>query len=280
MSWIEDKRKAVSNSKKSSYTAQRRNILNKNTSFHIREAFKSLRTNIRFFQASEGCRKFCITSSVSSEGKSITILNLAITFAESNQRVLLIDADLRRPSLARLLIEHASPGLSNVLAGLCTEEEAIRKNIYPNLDVMFSGEIPPNPSELLGTPRMKQIVDKLSADYDYILIDTAPVGIVTDACLVASVLDGVLFLVRQYKTEKDSLAKSLRQMQNANVKLMGFVINGYEDDRVRYSKYRYKYNYYRNRYKYNYEAAYTSHKTKSQKKKPNKNKKKAKAKTK
>ncbi len=249
-----DKKKTAVHSHKSSYAAQRRNILNKSTGFHVREAFKSLRTNIRFFQSSEGCRKFCITSSVASEGKSITALNLAITFAESNQRVLLIDADLRRPSLARLLIERASPGLSNVLAGLCTEEEAIRKNVYPNLDVMLSGEIPPNPSELLGTNRMKQMIDKLSANYDYILVDTSPVGIVADACLVASVLDGVLFLVRQYKTEKDTLAKSLNQLENAGVKVMGFVINGYEDDRVGYSKYRYKYRYYKYRHKYTYEA--------------------------
>ncbi len=263
-------KKNASHSKKASYTAQRRNILNKNTSFHVREAFKSLRTNIRFFQSSEGCRKFCITSCVASEGKSITILNLAITFAEANQRVLLIDADLRRPSLARLLIEHASPGLSNVLAGLCTEEEAIRKNVYPNLDVMLSGEIPPNPSELLGTSKFKQMIDKLSAYYDYILIDTSPVGIVSDACLVASVLDGVLFLVRQNKTEKDSLAKSLRQLENAGVKVMGFVINGYEDERVGYSKYRYKYRYYRYRYKYNYEStAPKKAKKKESKKAPN-----------
>ena len=260
-----EKKRAAAHSQKSSYTAQRRNILNKNTSFSVREAFKSLRTNIRFFQSSEGCRKFCVTSSVASEGKSITTLNLAITFAESNQRVLLIDADLRRPSLARLLIEKASPGLSNVLAGLCTEEEAIRKNVYPNLDVMLSGEIPPNPSELLGTPRMKQMIDRLSANYDYILVDTSPVGIVADACLVASVLDGVLFLVRQYKTEKDTLAKSLRQLENANVKVMGFVINGYEDERIGYTKYRYKYRYYRNRYKYNYEATTPAPKTSKKK---------------
>ncbi|MBR4109792.1 MAG: CpsD/CapB family tyrosine-protein kinase [Oscillospiraceae bacterium] len=262
-----DKKKVGASSHKSSYAAQRRNILSKSTGFHVREAFKSLRTNIRFFQSSEGCRKFCITSSVASEGKSITTLNLAITFAESNQRVLLIDADLRRPSLARLLIEKAAPGLSNVLAGLCTEEEAIHKNVYPNLDVMFSGEIPPNPSELFSTGRMKQMIDKLSANYDYILVDTSPVGIVTDACLVASVLDGVLFLVRQYKTEKDTLAKSLNLLENAGVRVMGFVINGYEDDRVGYSKYRYKYRYYKYKHKYAYEATNPTSKSGEKKKK-------------
>jgi len=232
------------------YAAQRRNILNKNTSFFVRESYKSLRTNIRFFQAGEGCRKFCITSGQAGEGKSITLLNMAITFAEAGQKVLLIDADLRRPSQARLLYERANPGLSNVLAGHCKAEDTIRKNVYPNLDVMFSGEIPPNPSELLGSPAMKQLVDEFSHSYDYILIDTAPVGVVTDACLVAKVLDGMVFLVRQYEAEKDNVARCLRQIDNAGVKLMGFILNGSMGDRSK----KYKYNYYK-RSKYTYEAS-------------------------
>ena len=233
------------------YAAQRRNILNKNTSFYVRESYKSLRTNIRFFQtAGEGCRKFCLTSGQAGEGKSITILNMAITFAEAGQKVLLIDADLRRPSQARLLYERATPGISNVLAGHCKAEEAVRKNIYPNLDVMFSGEIPPNPSELLGSPAMKEMIDEFSRDYDYILIDTPPVGVVTDACLVAKMLDGMVFLVRQYEAEKDNVARCLRQIENAGVRLMGFILNGSLGDRSK----KYKYNYYK-RSKYTYEAS-------------------------
>lgn len=231
-----------------SYAAQRRNILSQNSSFYVRESYKSLRTNIRFFQAGEGCRRFCITSSLAGEGKSITLLNLAITFAEAGQRVLLIDADLRRPSQARLLIERATPGLSNVLAGHCDENEAIRKSAYPNLDVLFSGEIPPNPSELLGSPRMKQLIDRLSEQYDYILVDAPPVGVVTDACVVARALDGMLFLVRHNKTEKEVLARCVQQIKNAGVRLMGFVINGSEGESG--SKYKYSY---RKKYKYNYE---------------------------
>ncbi len=230
-----------------SYAAQRRNILSQNSSFYVRESYKSLRTNIRFFQAGEGCRRFCITSSMAGEGKSITLLNLAITFAESGQRVLLIDADLRRPSQARLLIERATPGLSNVLAGHCDEDEAIRKSAYPNLDVLFSGEIPPNPSELLGSPRMKKLIDRLSEQYDYILVDAPPVGVVTDACVVARALDGMLFLVRHNKTEKETLARCVQQIKNAGVRLMGFVMNGSEGE----SGNKYKYSY-RKKNKYNY----------------------------
>ncbi len=242
---------ALIQAKKSSFTTRRRNILNKKTSFHIREAFKSLRTNIRFFQASEGCRRFCITSSSAGEGKSITILNLAITFAEANQKVLLVDADLRRPTLARLLIEHGNPGLSNVLAGHCTPGEAIHKDVYPNLDVMFSGEIPPNPSELLDSRRLKQMMEQLSSQYDYILADTAPAGIVSDACLVAAAMDGMLYLVRQNKTDKDTFGRTIKMIEHAGVRLMGFIINGYEEERFGSYKYKYRYRY---KYKYNYEA--------------------------
>ena len=237
-----------------SYILQRRNILGKNSSFYVQEAYKTLRTNIRFAFTGEGCKRFCITSGHASEGKSITILNLAISFAESGAKVLLIDADLRRPSLARLLIENATPGLSNVLAGLCKPEDAIRKAVYPNLDVLFSGEIPPNPSELLGNARMSKMLDKLSTQYDYILIDTPPVGVVTDVCVVGQLLDGVLFLVRQNYTEKESVARGIKQLEISGVKLMGFVLNGADKNRnSRYArKYKYKsrYGYYRYGYRY------------------------------
>lgn len=226
-----------------SYTAQRRYILNKNSNFFVQEAYKTLRTNVRFFLSGEGCRKFCVTSSNAGEGKSITILNLAISFAQTGQKVLLIDADLRRPTLARLLVENAAPGLSNILAGLCTEEEAIRSGIYPNLDIIFSGEIPPNPSELLGGERMQKMIRRLEEVYDYILIDTPPVGIVSDTCIVGNMVDGVLFVVRQNQAEKEPVARSVRQLEMSGVKLMGFVLNGAEENGGKKSKYKYKYSY-------------------------------------
>lgn len=232
-----------------SYIMQRRHILGKNSSFYVQEAYKTLRTNIRFFLSGDGCKKFCITSGLASEGKSITILNLAISFAETGSKVLLIDGDMRRPSLARLLIENASPGLSNVLAGLCKPEEAIRKDVYPNLDVLFSGEIPPNPSELLGNHRMSRMLEHMSEIYDFILVDTPPVGVVSDVCVVGNMLDGVLFLVRQNYTEKDSVARGIKQLEISGAKLMGFVLNGSDKSRgSRYSKkykYKSKYGYYR-----------------------------------
>ena len=167
----------------SGYMAQRRQILSKNTNFAIQEAYKSLRTNISFSVRGNKCKKFCITSSVAGEGKSITMLNLAISFAQTGQRVLLIDADMRRPSLGKLLIEKTSPGLSNVLAGLCDVMLAVRKNIRPNLDILFSGEIPPNPLELLSSKTMEKMLEELKPLYDYIIVDTPPVTIVSDTCV-------------------------------------------------------------------------------------------------
>lgn len=232
-----------------SFVLKRRLILNKNSGFHIQEAYKTLRTNIRFSLHGEGCKKVCLTSSLASEGKSTTVLNLAISFAETGSRVLLIDADMRRPSLARLLIERAAPGLSNVLAGLDTVEEAIRKDVRPNLDILFSGAIPPNPLELLGSTTMKQMIEDLSRRYDYILLDTPPIGIVSDACEVASLTDGVLFLVRQGETEKEAVLRSVKQLELSNAKLLGFVLNGAEESSGKGYKNRYSY-----RYKYSNDA--------------------------
>jgi len=247
-------RKKVSSDSEQSYTAQRRMLLGANSSFYIQEAYNTLRTNIRFAVPGDGCKRLCLTSGLASEGKSTTILNLAISFAETGSKVLLIDGDMRRPSLARLLIEKASPGLSNILAGLCEAPEAIRKNVRPNLDLIFSGEIPPNPLELLGHSRMKELIDELSKRYDYILVDTPPVSIVSDACEIANVTDGVLFLVRQNATEKDAVFRGVKQLELSNSRLLGFVMNGIVEESGKGYKYRYRY-----KYKYQSKYAYAAH---------------------
>ena len=226
-----------------SYVNQRRNILTNNSSFHVQEAYKALRTNVRFSLSGKGCKKLCITSCSAGEGKSITILNLAISFAQTGQKVLLIDADMRRPSLAKLLIEKPAPGLSNYLAGLNSIDEVVRRNVHENLDVILSGEIPPNPSELLGTENMEQLLNDMCKLYDYILVDLPPVGVVADASVIAHSLDGVLFLVRQNATERDAVAASVKQLELSGAKLLGFVLNGNqnEDKKNVDEKYRYSY---------------------------------------
>lgn len=203
----------------------RRHILNSNSSFVTKEAYKTLRTNIRFFLRTNGCKRICITSAASGEGKSITFLNLAISIAEAGQKVLLIDADMRRPALARLLVEKAAPGLSNVLANITPVSEAIRTDLYPNLDVLFSGDVPPNPSELLSSEAMEKLIADMTKRYDYILIDTPPVNVVSDACLVANLLDGVLLLVRQGRSKKDAVKRAVSNLQLTGANLLGYVLN-------------------------------------------------------
>ena len=223
------------------YMNTRRQILSKNSSFSVQEAYKTLRTNVRFFLQDKGCKRISITSAVAGEGKSITLLNLAISVAEDGHKVLLIDADLRRPALARLLVEKADPGLSNVLAGFATAEEAIRKEMYPNLDVLFSGDIPPNPSELLGSDKMRELIEDLSKQYDYILVDTPPVNVVSDASIVTNLLDGVLLLVRQGSSRKDAVKRAVANLELTGIKPIGFVLNGVDLSRGKSYGYGYGY---------------------------------------
>lgn len=229
--------KKTKQQEQSGFMATRRLILNKNSNFAVQEAYKSLRTNVRFSLRTNGCKRISITSAGAGEGKSITLLNLAISVAEDGQKVLLIDADMRRPAIARLLVEKAAPGLSNVLCGLSTEEEAIHKDVYPNLDVMFAGEVPPNPSELLGSDRMEQLIQTLSEKYDYIFVDTPPVNVVSDACIVTNLLDGVLLLVRHNSTRKDDVKRAVANLELTGIKPLGFVLNDVELQERRYRSY-------------------------------------------
>ena len=205
---------------------QRRQLLSEISSFSTKEAYRTLRTNIRFSLRGEGCKTFCITSSAQGEGKSITMVNLAISFAEAGQKVLLIDADLRRPAIGRLLVEKATPGLSNVLAGIATEEDVIRHSQYEGMDIIFSGDIPPNPAELLGSERMAQLIETLSKRYDYILVDTPPVNIVSDTCVIANMLDGVLLLERQDKSRKENVKRAVDRLKLTGANLLGCIFNG------------------------------------------------------
>lgn len=220
-------------------------IISNETSFQVKEAYKALRTNIIFSLPQEGCKKISVTSSIASEGKSTNCLNLAITFAETGARVLIIDCDLRRPNISRLLEKQSSPGLSNALVGLNSLDEVINKTDYTNLDVIFSGNIPPNPAELLGSEKMGKIIEELEEKYDYIFFDTAPVNIVTDSTILAKWMTGVVMVVLYNSTDKDTIEEALKQLEFAEAKVLGFILNGV----VYGSNGAYKYNYKRYNYK-------------------------------
>lgn len=239
---------------------ERKYILSRNSDFFIREAYKALRTNVVFSLAEEdACKIVIVTSAVQSEGKSITAVNLAISFAEMNNKVLIVDCDLRRPKLGRLMQMNARLGLSNVLLKPALLDKAIQPSKVDNLDVLPTGDVPPNPSELLGSSKMHKLLEVLRERYDYIILDTSPVNMVTDACVLVPESSGVLFVVRANRTERDAVIHAVEQLEYSKAKIMGFVLNGAGKDYGRYGKYRYgkykKYGY-GQRYGYGYGHGY------------------------
>lgn len=236
---------------------ERQNILSESSGFFIRESYKALRTNVSFALADEeACKVLIVTSAMQSEGKSITAINLAISYAEMNHRVLLIDCDLRRPKLARLLSMKGNVGLSNLIIKPELLRKAVQDSGIPNLDVIFAGDVPPNPSELLGSSRMKKLIDNLRENYDYIILDTPPVNMVTDACVLVPESSGVLFVVRSGISERGATIHAVEQLEYSKAKILGFVLNEVKPENDYYG-YR-KYGQYR-RYGYSRGYGYSRH---------------------
>ncbi len=220
--------------------------------FAASEAYKLLRTNLMFFTPSGQGRVIGVTSSVVGEGKSTTSINLAYALAESGKKVALIECDMRRPTIARRLNFNTSPGLSNLIIGRAAPSEVLRTStIHDNLSVIPAGDIPPNPSELLGSERMRIAIESLAADYEFVLIDLPPVTAVSDALVAANLIDGLILVVRQGVCTRHALHDALRQLQVVKEKILGFVYTGVGTEgkgyyRKKYSKrgnYGYDYNY-------------------------------------
>lgn len=218
---------------------QRRFLLNQQSPFHIVEAYKVLRTNLIFSLPIKGCKKILVTSSQPSDGKSINCINIAISFAQTGARVLIIDCDLRRPSIARMLNENAIPGISNVLVNLSRLEDVIRSTAYEGLEAIFSGDIPPNPAELIGDYKMRELLDTLALNYDYIFVDAPPVNTVTDASILSKYVDGVMVIARQNYTEKKAISEAVKQLSFAGAKILGLVFNAVEQNGKKYVGHKY-----------------------------------------
>lgn len=219
-----------------------RTMFGPNMSFSVTEAYKLLRANIMFSFSDEGVGHVIgITSSLQAEGKSSTAVNTAYALAESGARVLLMDADLRRPSVAAKLGLSRTPGLTNLLVARGDYRELLQHNATaPGMDVLTSGDIPPNPSELLGSNRMEKLMQELVKHYDYVIVDLPPVNVVSDAIAMSKVLDGVIMVVRSGVSEQRMLAEALRQLKLVNVRILGFV---FRDNAVGGTKYGRKYGY-------------------------------------
>lgn len=224
---------------------ERKALLTARSDFFIREAYKTLRTNVSFsLTGDEGCKVIVVTSSMQGEGKSITAANLAISYAMTDCKVLLIDCDLRRPKLARLLQLNARVGLSNLIVQPSLIEQAIISTGTRGLDVILSGDIPPTPSELLGSPRMKHLLKTFRTSYDYIILDSPPVNMVTDAVVLAPESDGVLFLVRANHSERGAVLHAVEQLEYAKAKILGFVLNDVTMEKTHYGYKKYRYSHY------------------------------------
>ena len=232
-----------SRSKMAASAAKRRKTIGKHLSFGASEAYKLLRTNLVFSMADEStCKVIGVTSSLRGEGKSTTSINLAYTLAQSGKKVLLMEADMRIPVAASVLQLEESPGLSHVLAGINSLNDAVRRSgLVRNMSVLTAGEIPPNPSELLSSKRMEQVLEALVSAFEYIIIDLPPINAVSDGLAVSKLLSGMVVVVRQDYCDQSSLAEAMRRMELMQVKLLGFILNGAESAEKRYKKYGYKY---------------------------------------
>ncbi|MEG0292973.1 CpsD/CapB family tyrosine-protein kinase [Enterococcus sp.] len=193
----------------------------------ISEQFRTIRTNIQFASSSDKrLQTMVITSSGPGEGKSTTSANLAVVFAKSGQRVLLVDADLRKPTVYKTFQLNNAKGLSTILSTTQNATEIVQDSGIENLSVLTSGPKPPNPSELLGSVRMNQVIQELRNAYDIVIFDMPPVVTVTDAQIMASKVDGTLLVIRENVTNKESVAKAADLLKLVNARILGTVYNG------------------------------------------------------
>ncbi len=222
-------------------------IISENTTFDIIEAYKATRTNIMFsLNQEKGCKKVVISSATTGEGKTTTCINLAKTFAEVGARVLILDADLRAPRVHQYMDCDNEKGLSNILAGFNSLDECLIHTSQSTLDCLTSGAIPPNPVELLSSDTMKELLKELDSRYDYIFIDTPPLNIVTEGLILTQISNGVIIVTRQKYTMYKMLDRAINSLKFTNAKVLGFILNDSDNDKLMYGVYKRGKN--RNRY--------------------------------
>lgn len=245
---------------------EREHILSSQSDFFIREAYNTLRSNVTFSLTGKGCKIVAVTSTNPGEGKSITAMNLAVSYAEINKNVLLVDCDLRKPKIHRLLDIKPTPGLSNVLISQNNPEETVQKIERLGIDVIASGDIPPNSTQLLESEQLEELFAYASDRYDYVILDTPPINVVIDACILAKHTSGIVYVIKQDFAKKDSIINAVKQLEFSQGKIIGFVLNDITDrgflniaygskyKKYRYGKYKYKYGRYSSYYSHYYGA--------------------------
>lgn len=192
----------------------------------IAEAYKIARTNIEFAMLDKKLKTIAVTSSQQSEGKTVTVSNLAISYAQAGRRMLLIDADLRRPSIHRRFGLSNRQGLTTAIVRGSEPQTFVQESRIPNLSILASGPIPPNPAEMLMSETLWRLIDELKPHYDMIFIDASPVGVVTDAAIISTKVDGTIFVVRAGEIKKAQLTRATDLLKKVNAHILGFVLNG------------------------------------------------------
>nr|HID58044.1 polysaccharide biosynthesis tyrosine autokinase [Desulfobacterales bacterium] len=208
------------------------------------EAYRGIRTSILFSSADYTPQVILVSSSGPREGKTITSTNLSIAMAQSGSRVILLDCDMRRPKIHKVFGIKRDKGMSNILVGGCSFEEALIHPNIPNLDIVPCGPIPPNPAEIVGSNRMETLLNSLRKDYTHIIIDSPPITAVTDAVVLARFVDGVILVVRAGDTPREVVLNGIGQLQGVNARILGALLNGVDMGRDSYYYYQYYYYYY------------------------------------
>ncbi|MDP4133286.1 MAG: CpsD/CapB family tyrosine-protein kinase [Bacillota bacterium] len=217
-------------------------IITEKTSFYAKESYKAARTNLLFLMNKYEKKHIVITSPYMEAGKTTTCINLAITFAQLGSKVLIVDADMRKPMVNKAMGLPLSPGLADRLGGF-SEVTNVLESCYKNLFIIPAGTIPPNPTELLSSQSMDILLDELAKDFDYIFVDAPPINVVTDAAILSRKVTGTVLIVRQDTTTKDSLAAAVKAVNQINGNLLGFIMNAVDHD-----KFSYRYGHYYGRY--------------------------------
>ena len=204
-------------------------IVEKNSKSISAEAYKTLRTNIQYSSFDKEIKTILVTSTIPGEGKSTIAGNLALSFAQQDKKVLVMDCDLRKPSLHKMFRLSNLKGLSDVIVGNIDLEKAMY-NYKDNFDILTSGNIPPNPSEILAYNTMTLLLEKLKTKYDIIIIDSAPLQAVTDAQIISNKVDGTLLVIRAGVTKREAILQAKELLNKVNAKILGVVLNGVENN--------------------------------------------------
>lgn len=208
---------------------------------NISEAYRTIRTGIEFSNLDKDLKIICITSSKKDEGKTTVLSNLGVSFAKIDKKVLLIDADLRNPSISKMFDTSNTQGLMDILLGKRNIQDCVKKTKQENLYILTGGTIPPNPAEVLSSKKMSEFIESIKDEYDYIFIDSPPVGVVSDASIISAYSDGVIFVVGANEVDSNLAKIAKERLDSVKANIVGVILNKFKTD-TNSEYYNYSYN--------------------------------------